>query len=296
MSNKNTFDGLRFRVMETLSAAKGVPLTALEITQRLHAGEFRGTLFDTLGLKVTSALRTMKDKGEVLLADARDKEGRGTYQLPQRMLFPPPTTATPANPVLSAAIAEKIVATPPKPKVTPSKHPVYAPGVQDEVLKFIKASPVPVVAPDVTAALKHIYPPEFSTERVSAILAGTIHALKKAGKIKTRRASRGRGLKYEYYVSKRQLDAVAPPAPLLEAINAAPKVVLMPSSAPAPKPALFRPVAPVQLEQVVLKLNYTVTEMARVEAAAAKFGVPVDAFAKQAIDFAMAHADSQGDA
>ena len=35
--NKNRFDGMRFRVMETLEKAKGVPLTAREVGLRLYA-------------------------------------------------------------------------------------------------------------------------------------------------------------------------------------------------------------------------------------------------------------------
>lgn len=307
MTNRNTFDGLRFRVMETLERTKGVPLTALEITQRLHAGEYRDTLLDTLGFKVTAAVRSMTDKGQLITSDARDKAGRATYQLPQRLAFPPKVEGAPSNPVLTAAIAEKIVVVDkPAPKA-PSRHTTYAPGVSDAVLKFVKTSPTPVIAPEITVALRHLYPPTFSAERVSAILAGTIYGLKAANKIKARRAiKRGTGIKYEYYVRKAQLEAAAPPAPLLDAMREpAPmtaeersRIVEQPDGSAVygvtPRPALFRPVAPVNVELSLIKLGYHPNELARVEAAAARFGVPVEAFCKQAIEFAMAH--SEGDA
>lgn len=202
MNKVNTFDGLRFRIQEALAEAKGVPLTAREIAARLHDRDYRNELLDTVEYRVTSAVHALKDKGHIVVTDARDKDGRLTYQLPQRMLFPRRENSPLANPVLSPEIASKITVV-----EKPDKKQFafgYAPGILEQIVEVVDTAPYPLTSNEIVDKLRHRYPPDFSDARVKMLFAGSINHLKNQNRLKTRRpqSGRGPGIKYEYYTSK----------------------------------------------------------------------------------------------
>lgn len=288
MHNRNTFEGIRYRVQETLSKQpNNVPLTAREVAQRLQESEYKGELFDTVLHRVTTALHALYNKGAV--SKTPHHGGYSTYNLTVRTTFTPPNGAPPpANPVISPDLATKLIESikpqPPEPKVHPMRANVVE-GSQDKVLQFVKGVSKPVTVAEVFGALRDLYT-HMTDLQAKDTFAAHIYNLHKQKRIKRVRVTgRGSGIRYAYYTSRKQLDAVEG-LPVLEVIAAAPK------PAPVAKAGLFRPVAPVQLEQVEVKLNYTVTEHARVEASAKTFGVSIDAFIKQAVEFAMGNLDA----
>ncbi len=195
LSTKNTFEGLQFRIMEALEKAKGVPLTALELSQRLHEGEYRDELFDTVNFKVTRAVHAMKDKGKLILSDARDREGRLTYQLPKRVLFAraDADVRPPANPVLSADAAQKIITVPQKFEDDEKQDntyrggnggTIYAGGIMDDIVAFISRSSHPVTTTDLLKEFRSRYPATWTDIKVKTIIAGhMLHLFKKVKRV-----------------------------------------------------------------------------------------------------------------
>jgi hypothetical protein len=201
-TSKNTFDGLQFRILECLEEAKGVPLTALEISTRLHEKEYRHELYDAVVMKVTRAVHAMKDKGKVILSDARDRDGRHTYTLPQRMLFTPkPGDPPPANPVLKPEIAEKIV-TIEKPPEKVRKGPPRVQGVAEKVLALIDNAPHPLTTPELAVLAADVWPGGEAKAKV--LLPGLLYDLHNLRKQISKRSVKGRGagVRFEYFTRK----------------------------------------------------------------------------------------------
>lgn len=296
MHNRNTFEGIRYRVQETLSKQpNGVPLTAREVAQRLHENEYRGELFDTVLHRVTTALQALYNKGVV--NKQPHTGGYSTYTLTVRTTFTPPpgiAPTPPANPVIPPALAAKVIESlkpaPPKPKAPHPLRSNVVPGSQDRVFEFVKASEGPVTVNSIAADLRDLYA-HMNDQQAKAAFTGHLTNLWKKKRIKrTRATGGGKGVRYAYFHHKRQLDAIAAPAPApaAKATTLPPPgpIVRVPAAAPR-----FRPIAE-SSELVLLKLAYTEEKLATIDAAAKRFGVTTEAFCQQAIDFAMANADA----
>lgn len=297
--NKNRFDGLQFRIMEVLEKAKGVPLTAREIADRLHDGEYRDQLLDTIVFRVTNAVHAMVPKGKLIKAEARGVGGQLTYTLPQRMKFPPPADAPPpANPVLTPEIAERIDVSEPKPEPRDPQHVVYASGISQAIVDFLDKAPAPMVAPQIVEGLKHMYdgsPAEGDIDRLRMLFGGIIYTLHKDRKIlRNNVTGRGRGIVYEYFTRKTGKLAQAKPQPV-NADWVKPKSAPTPTPAPASKPQadkpiLFRPgVKKVTRKQ--LNLELPAEKYDQIVAAAGRFDVPIVQFVTDAIDFALSYTE-----
>jgi hypothetical protein len=233
MSNRNSFQGLQFRIMETLEKQPNqAPLTALEIAERLHTTEYRNEMKDNVVYKVTQAVHSMKNTGKIVTADARDREGRLTYQLPSRLKFPVPNSGTPANPVLTPEHAAKIKTVEPKPekpeKIEPQKqlvhqvaakvpaepekptqrtgktHASYVPGIQDKIIALLDEAAHPLTGHDIAMALGHLYGDAYKGDvaRLKMMFAGHLHNLsKKVRKIHSRKST-VKYAKYEFFTRK----------------------------------------------------------------------------------------------
>jgi hypothetical protein len=308
MSNRNSFQGLQFRIMETLEKQPNqAPLTALEIAERLHTTEYRNEMKDNVVYKVTQAVHSMKNTGKIVTADARDREGRLTYQLPSRLKFPVPNSGTPANPVLTPEHAAKIKTVEPKPekpeKIEPQKqlvhqvaakvpaepekptqrtgktHASYVPGIQDKIIALLDEAAHPLTGHDITMALGHLYGAE-------------LHPLahKKDAPARITAAEAAKALKQ---AAKRSAPApVEPPAPAPAPPNqqARGKVVVE-TKAPAPvSTGGFRPRKELDRTEV-LTTRVSGTLYDTVQRLASTVGMTVSEFCHQAIQYAVDHAE-----
>lgn len=306
MSSKNTWDGLQFRIMETLEKAKGVPLTALEISQRLHETEYRHELHDNVTFKVTRAVHAMKETGKIVATDARDREGRFTYVLPQRVIFPRKETAMPVNPVLRPDMAEKIVTVEPKSeKKAPTPRGAYRMkvasfGVTNRVKALLDAAPRPLTAPEIeqVATQQNWWP---DGKNIPARIANTLYNLAETKRVfRLPAKGKGQGIKFVYATRKTGKDDAPLPkkpaevkAPLPSQAWSAPPAIaerVKQTTEPAPKAALFRPVAPTALEDSIT-LKVTQEKFRAINMASKRFGVSLEDFCIQAIDFALSHTE-----
>ena len=285
MTYPNTFEGLNFRIMEQLEKARGVPLTGREIAVRLHEGEYRTELLDTVTHRVVRNCHALKDKGKIILSDARGADGALTYQLPTRMLFPAKVGTTPANPVLKPEIAAAITPTVPKAKPERPLRPYIA--LQETLIKLLNKSDRPLLAREIVPLVAHLYPANVVVgNRVDA----TLSQARIAGKI-SRRKSTTDG-KYEYFTKrtgKGSRDAPVAPTEYKVAI-ATPKPiesVIVPAQVEY-KAAPFKPVKPVDNNDSVL-LVMPREKWLQVQYTAKRFGVNIDEFCVQAIDYALSN-------
>lgn len=323
MSNKNTLDGLRFRIMETLEKQPNrAPLTASEIASRLHTTDYPDVLFDNLNFKVATAVHAMKDKGQIIVCDARDKTGKLTYQLPVRMAFPTRNDTPPANPVLRPEIAEKIVTVQPKPEPEDDARPVYAVGVGDAIIDVLNKAEHPLTSIDVTERLKHLYKAApFDEKKLKMTFAGHINGLFKHKRLNRRRVH-GYGTKvhYEYYTKRtgksphplsmrhmkpdasanvpmpdnRPPIAQATPRPKTVPIPAPPETQIEATAVAAynesQRSALFRPVKH-EAKTAEIILRVPVDKHAQIVNMAAQYELTISEFCMQAIDFALSHTE-----
>lgn len=292
--HRNRLDGLKFRIMETLEQAKGVPLTALEITDRLHAGEYKDVLKDALGLKVTQSMHSMVGKGEVVVTDATDKDGRRTYQLPRRLKFPPETKLAPANPVLTPEVAKQIQTVEPKeePEKKSGKAPVYVPDIGERVIALLNKAEQPLTSKDIIAELGHLYPPQVQSKIITIFGGVLLHLHKQRKVLRNSVRGRGKGVLFEYYTRKTKKPQTV--LPLAQPAQPAVAHVSVSHVPPAPKPAndgalLFRPKPVAPKAPVSLKLSEHTYK--RVEAVALKFDMTIEALCAQAIVFALDHSE-----
>lgn len=203
MATKNRYEGLSFRIMETLQEAKSVPLTVEEIANRLHQGEYKDTLKDNLSFQVGMQVRRMRNAGKLEESQARDVKGRVTFTLPQRLMFPKkPDAPAPANPVLKPEVAKQIVTREPEPPKDP-KRPIYAPGIQDEIIALLDKAPHPLALREIIEVMGDKYRGTHHKKDISTLFAGHMLNLFKAHKVR-RISSTGRvkGTQYEYLTKK----------------------------------------------------------------------------------------------
>jgi predicted Zn-ribbon and HTH transcriptional regulator len=211
MATKNRYEGLGFRIMETLQDAKGVPLTVEEITNRLHSGQYKDTLKDNLSFQVGMQVRRMRNAGKLEESPARDVKGRVTFLLPQRMMFPKkPDEPAPANPVLTREHANKIVAKEPEPPKE-AKRPVYAPGITDKIIDLLDKAPHPLALPEIMAVLGEEYKGTHHKKDLSTLFAGHMLGLFKAHKVR-RISSTGRVKMVQYEYLTKKTGKATPPA------------------------------------------------------------------------------------
>jgi hypothetical protein len=311
MNTPQTFQGLQFRIMETLEKQpNGAPLTAQEIASILHGGEYRNQPKDDLIFKVTRATVGMANTGKLLVAEARDKDGRRCYQLPMRMGFPkPPTEQAPANPVLTPEIAAQVKTV--TPKEPPKRAPIMVPGIYDLIVKTIGESPHPLTTADLADKLGHLYQGRYKDKDLRTIFAShTYYLALKMRKIFRRKVTGyGIGVRYVYYTKKTggephpaELKSGHPVEKVAKQEKAT-KTVTPPNVAHAVKvveavnPAKrttggFRPMRP-ELNDVDLKFRVPAAWNNRVVAAANASGLSISEFVRQAIDYAMAHLEAE---
>lgn len=306
MSNKNTFDGLQFRILETLEKQPNhAPLMAIEIAERLHDTEYRHEMKDNVVFKVTRAVHAMREKGKIAVAEARGPNGQLCYVLPQRLKFPKPNGGPPLNPVLQPEQAAQIKTVEPTPV---SRHKIYVPGVQEMVFEVVDKSPYPVTSQDVVDKIgPHYHHITQDKERIRQLIAGHLnHLLKTTRKIYAR-PSTVKGMRYEYFT--RQTGTL--PNPLAgtkgESHKAKPVVetqVTTPAPVPAPAPsapaaaspglsdrALFRPGVRQPPQRVQFNMDITVEQRDAWKAAADRFGIPVVQLVIEAMEYALEHAE-----
>lgn len=295
MSSKNSFEGLQFRVLETIEKGKNIPLTAKEIAYRLHQDEYKGELWDTVIYKVTQACHAMKDRGKLVLSDARDKDGKLTYQLPHRMAFPRPSNTPPANPVLTPDIAEKIVTREPE-VAKPKRGPRMTKTVHEQIMELIDKAPYPITAAELVPQVDHIWG-EADVKTRKMRLATTLTAMEKERKIFTQPSTRRvPGTKYEYYTKKTGKPAPLPsqawqaPDPV-KTIPVMTEIATKAVVSKPNKPGLFRPVAPAPTMDDSITIKVTQDYFRKVNGASKKFGVSLEDFCRQAIDFALDHSE-----
>jgi hypothetical protein len=315
MSNKNTFDGLRFRILETLEKQPGqAPLTALEIAARLHATEYRDQMQDNVNFKVSRAVHSMKELGQIVVADARDKEGRLSYQLPHRLKFPPKTDKPPVNPALKAEDAEKIrpaveAATAARKAAEPRKvgnQRVVVPGIYDKIVDYLNQSEHPLTTNDLVEALGPLYGGVFDEKHLKMLFAGHMHHLSKVVKRVQRRRVTGYGqsIQYEYYTrrtgknphpaaaknaSQVQAEPVAPVEKLPIADDA--RGILKREPIPQPRSAgAFRPRSLEERTQGI-SLSVPIEKHDQIARMAKAFHLSLNEFCIQAIDYALEHAE-----
>lgn len=279
---RNKYDQLGFRIMETLEKSKSVPLTAREIAQRLNETTYHGEVFDTVVYKTTAKCHELKDKGKLLLSDARGVNGQLTYMLPRRLMFPPPSNSTPANPVLKPEVAERVVTVEPKPEPAAPVRP-YTVGAGDAIVRVIDEAARPLNKREVEKALE--------AKGIKSTSIGSLlkHA-KDAGRIQSQKARRGRkvGAKLEYFTAKTgQVSPARATAPAPAKAPATREYV----ATVAPKEAVFRPGRAKPVERRQLNLEIPVDKHDRIVAAAKQFDVPIVQFCLEAIDFALEHAE-----
>jgi hypothetical protein len=311
---KNRFDGLRFRIMEQLEKAKGVPLTAREVAQRLHESEYSDQLFDNVIFRVTNAIHALKGKGSVLQHDARGAGGQLTYVLPQRMAFSLKKDDTPpANPVLKADIAEKIVTTEKK-EPGPPKRPIYATGVPEMVVEALDKAEYPLAAPEIMDIIGDPWKGHYTApEDQRMALAAVIYALFKERRIRRVSSSkRVPRVQYEYFTNKTK-SKIAPPlvptetVPVKAYVKVPPKnKKLIAEKAPAPTPAmerarprsqptaqpLFRPGVRVT-KDTEFKIRLSQQMYDEWQSDAKRFGVPLSQFVIDAVEFARSYAGDE---
>lgn len=288
--NKNRFDGLQFRIMETLEQAKGVPLTAREIADRLHSGEYKDQLLDTVIFRVTTGVHAMVGRGKLTVAEARGVGGQLAYCLPQRMKFPAVNSGEPpANPVLKPEIAEQIKTVEP-PEPGRRKRVIHASGVMEAVVDLLDKAPHALAVPEVVEALKHMYPQTYQRD-LTTTFAGHLYELFKRRRIKRVSASgRVPRVQYEYFTPKTGKHVPKPvekkPLPELRGVVIPEKPARL-----AAKPVVFRPVAPPKAADDSIVLLVSQEKFRDINLAAKRFGVPIEEFCMQAIDFAMSYTE-----
>ena len=313
MSNKNTFDGLQFRIMETLERQPNhAPLMATEIAERLHSTEYSDEMKDNVVFKVTRAVHSMVEKGKIIRADARGPQGQLCYQLPQRLKFPAkPGDKPPVNPVLTADLAQQIKTVEPK----HGEHPIYAPGIQEEIVKLLNASAHPMISPEIADALAHLYPENIrrNLARLRMLFAGHLYTLTRGSqrRVFARRINGyGRGVKFEYYSRKtglephplslknhkgsRAAEAKKPAAPKPSEAWREPAPAPTPTPAPAARATgngVFRPGVK-KVETVQMNVEVPRDKRDAWKAAADRFGVPFSQMVIEALDYALEHAET----
>ncbi|MDQ3024401.1 MAG: hypothetical protein M3R04_08480 [bacterium] len=278
----NLYDQLQFRIMEELEQAKGVPLTSNEIAQRLHERTFHKELFDTVKWRVTTKCHALKDKGKLLLSDARDHNGHVTYVLPQRMIFPPANGAPPVNPVLTADVAEKIVAVE-KPEPQVPKRP-YTVGLSDAVIKLLDEAKRPLTTKEIDKAAR--------VAGISGNIGSTLSNLRVRGKdVQVKRVKRSNGQLKNVYFTAKTGGALKPVKRSIGDSVVYKQAVAKPLETPTPKPSVFRPGRALPVERKQLNLEITVDKYEKITSAAKRFDVPIVQFCLEAIDFALAHSE-----
>jgi hypothetical protein len=312
---KNRFDGLRFRVMEQLEKAKGVPLTAREVAQRLHEAEYSDQLFDTVLFRAGNAIHALKGKGQVLQHDARGAGGQLTYVLPQRMAFSLKKDDTPpANPVLKADIAEKIVTTAKK-EPEPPKRPIYATGVPEMVVEALDKAEYPLAAPEIMDIIGDPWKGHYVEEDKRMVLAGVIYGLFKERRIRRVSSSkRVPRVQYEYFTNKTK-SKVAPPlttetVPVKAYVEVPPKNKKLIAETRKPKrqteqaqrqavideqdtsKPLFRPGAK-PAKDFTLNIRIAQTMHNAWQSDAQRFGVSLTQFVIDAVEFARGYAGDE---
>jgi hypothetical protein len=322
MSRAGTYDGLQFRIMETLEKQPNqAPLTALEIADILHADEYRDELKDNVVFKVSRAVHGMREQGKIVLSEARDKEGRLCYQLPTRVKFPPKVSDKPANPVLTPETAAKITPAAPKERADviddkPTRV-FYVSGIQKKVFDLINTAPHPLTSKDITDRLGHLYGDNISPERLTSVFSGHLYHLSQVKRTINRRKVKGygQGIQFEFFTRRTgsephplSLKGKAPEpkaaperAPLPSQAWAEPVVtrpqpekVVVEARVPA-KPAangLFRPVSIKQRTEVI-SARVPLSKYQRIELMAQKFDVTIAEFIVQAVDYALEHAEAE---
>jgi hypothetical protein len=304
MRSHGSFDGLQFRIMETLEKQPGgAPLTALEIASILHGAEFKNEPMDNLIFKVTRATVGMANTGKLAIADAKDKDGRRCYQLPTRMKFPPaPADAKPANPVLTPEVAAEIKTVEPKP--APKRAPIYVVGIYDKILTALDEASHPLTTRDLVNQLGPLYGTRYDKTGLRTLFSGHLNYLVKTKRKVFRRkvTGYGAGIQFEHYTRK----TGTAPHPL--APKATPKAQPQPQPQAAPLPSQawsepkhvapkvtgggFRPHRPVT-NDVELKFRVPADWNNRLVAAAKLANLSISDFMRQAVDYAIDNLEAE---
>jgi hypothetical protein len=315
MRSHGSFDGLQFRIMETLEKQPGgAPLTALEIASILHGAEFKNEPMDNLIFKVTRATVGMANTGKLAIADAKDKDGRRCYQLPTRMKFPPaPADAKPANPVLTPEVAAEIKTVEPKP--APKRAPIYVVGIYDKILTALDEASHPLTTRDLVNQLGPLYGTRYDKTGLRTLFSGHLNYLVKTKRKVFRRkvTGYGAGIQFEHYTRKTG-TAPHPLAPKatkeqVQQDNLATAEGLRAShtvAAPLPSQAWSEPkhVAPkatgggfrpqrVELNEVTLNFRVPATWNNRLVAAAKLANLSISDFMRQAVDYAIDNLEAE---
>jgi hypothetical protein len=309
MSSAGSFQGLQFRIMETLeNQPNQAPLTAAEIADILHAGEYRHEMKDNVVFKVTRAVHSMKEQGKIVVTDARDREGRLCYQLPMRTKFPPANGQPPANPVLTPEIAAKVQTVAPKAGPPRGKAPPrYVEGIGNKIVDMLNNAPHPLTTTDFVKGLGHLYG-AMEPKQLSGLFSGNLHHLVKNKRVIFRRrvTGYGTGIAYEYYSRKTGTapHPLAPkkvqrptPAEIVEVhrpVEQAPlpsQAWAPPREAPRPAGGLFRPQKP-ELRDIEVKFRAPAAWNNQLHDAARASGISVTEFIIQAVGFAIANLDA----
>jgi hypothetical protein len=315
---KHTFDGLQFRILETLQKQPGqVPLTAAEIAERLHATEYRTALKDDVVFKVTRAVHAMKESGKIVVSDSRDSSGRLCYELPHRLKFPKAPEANgqpPVNPVLTPDLAAKIKTVEPKSekhthggartKGRPRK--LYVTGIVEKILDIVETSPHPLVASDIVEKVRGLYEAAGVTddERIKGLVAGNLyHQARVTRRLNMRRVQGyGQGIRYEYFTRRTGNEphplalktpvAAAKPAPVAKPDAQHRAAVIATTATPTATPAPvsptggFRPIKPAT-NDMELKFRVPAEWNNKLVAAAKQAELTISEFMRQAVDYAI---------